>query len=207
MRPEQLTGAAAPPETLPQGGRLWRAYAQRLARLPGDTARLLLLLAADPDLDMLTLVRATEPECALTVLEPAERAGVIVRVAGDRYDFRERAMRPVVYTGASLARRRAAHRLLAGVLEHDHQRLRRAWHRAAALDGSGERLADELAAAAAAAAGSHGGHPAPSWPSNGRPSSPPTVTSGPRAWPPPPTAPGRPVCRSAPGRCSPACTP
>ncbi|MDP9844399.1 DNA-binding CsgD family transcriptional regulator [Streptosporangium lutulentum] len=161
LRPEQLTGAAAPPETLPQGGRLWRAYAQRLARLPGDTARLLLLLAADPDLDMLTLVRATEPECALTVLEPAERAGVIVRVAGDRYDFRERAMRPVVYTGASLARRRAAHRLLAGVLEHDHQRLRRAWHRAAALDGSGERLADELAAAAAAAAGSHGGHPAP----------------------------------------------
>ncbi|AWS42700.1 LuxR family transcriptional regulator [Streptosporangium sp. 'caverna'] len=160
LSPEQLTGAAAPPETLPQGGRLWRAYARRLALLPGDTAHMLLLLAADPDLDMLTLVRATEPECALSVLEPAERAGVIVRIAGDRYEFRERAMRPVVYAGASPARRRAAHRLLAGALEHDHQRLRRAWHRAAALDGSGERLADELAAAAAAAS-SHGGHPAP----------------------------------------------
>ncbi len=162
LSPEQLSGATAPPETLPRGGRLWRAYADRLARLPGDTADLLLLLAADPDLETVTLLEAAEPRCALTVLEPAERAGVIVRVtdvAGDRYDFREPAMRAVVYAGSSLARRRTAHRLLAGALRHDHQRLRRAWHRAAAMDGPDEALADELAAAAAAV-GFQGGHPA-----------------------------------------------
>ncbi|WP_329079457.1 LuxR C-terminal-related transcriptional regulator [Streptosporangium sp. NBC_01469] len=162
LSPEQISGAAAPPATLPRGGRLWRAYADRLARLPGDTADMLLLLAADPDLETVALVGAAEPECALTALEPAERAGVIVHVSGDdgdRYEFREPTMRTVVYAGASLARRRIAHRLLAGVLRHDHQRLRRAWHRAAAMDGPAESLADELASAAAAA-GAHGGHPA-----------------------------------------------
>ncbi|MER5421387.1 LuxR C-terminal-related transcriptional regulator [Streptosporangium roseum] len=155
----QMAGAAAPPDTLPPGGRLWRAYADRLARLPAETGDLLLLLAADPDLDMAALVRAAEPACALTLLEPAERAGVVVSAAGDRHDFRDPAMRSVVYAEASAARRRAAHRLLASVLDHDHQRLRRAWHRAVSLDGPGERLADELAAAASA--GSRGGYPAP----------------------------------------------
>ncbi|WP_440099283.1 AAA family ATPase [Streptosporangium sp. H16] len=167
LSPEQISGVAAPPGTLPRGGRLWRAYTDRLARLPGETADMLLLLAADPDLETVTLADAAEPECAPAALEPAERAGVIVHVggggagagAGDRYDFREPAMRTVVYAGASLARRRAAHRLLAGMLCHDHQRLRRAWHRAAAMDGPAESLADELAAAAAAAT-SPGGHPA-----------------------------------------------
>ncbi|MGC5012283.1 AAA family ATPase [Streptosporangium sp. DT93] len=171
LTPDQVSGVAAPPETLPRNGGLWRAYADRLARLPAGTADMLLLLAADPDLETATLAAATEPECALSALEPAERAGVIVRVAapgGDRYDFREPAMREVVYGDASLARRRAAHRLLAGVLGQDHQRLRRAWHRASALDGPAGPLADELAAAASAA-GSQGGsatasrtgHPAP----------------------------------------------
>ncbi|WP_406314221.1 LuxR C-terminal-related transcriptional regulator [Streptosporangium sp. NBC_01639] len=160
LDPAQVAGTAAPPGMLPPGGRLWRAYADQLAWLPEETGDMLLLLAADPDLDTITLVRAADRRCALTMLEPAERAGVIVHGAEDRYDFREPAMRPVVYFEASLARRRAAHRLLAGVLDHDHQRLRRAWHRAAALDGPGEQLAEELAAAAAV--GSHGGYPAPS---------------------------------------------
>ncbi|GAA3410264.1 LuxR C-terminal-related transcriptional regulator [Streptosporangium vulgare] len=169
LSPEQISGAAAPPATLPRGGRLWRAYADRLARLPRETVDVLLLLAADPGLETVTLAGAAGPECALTALEPAERAGVVVHVAGagggdmdgdgDRYDFREPVMRTVVYAGASLARRRAAHRLLAGMLRHDHQRLRRAWHRAAAMDGPAETLADELASAAAEA-DSHGGHPA-----------------------------------------------
>ncbi|GAT67179.1 transcriptional regulator [Planomonospora sphaerica] len=144
LTPDQMSGLAAPPETLPPGGRLWRAYADRLSRLPGETTDLLLLLAADPYLDTATLLRAAEPRCALTALEPAERAGVVVRAAGDLYGFRDPAMGPVVYAGASPARRREAHRLLAGVLDAEHQRLRRAWHRAAALDGPAERLADAL---------------------------------------------------------------
>ncbi|MBB2913678.1 DNA-binding CsgD family transcriptional regulator [Streptosporangium becharense] len=160
LTPEQMSGAAAPPETPPRDGRLWRAHTARLAALPGATADVLLLLAADPDLDTATLLRAVRPGCALTALEPAERAGVIVRLAGDRYDFRDPLMRAVAYSAASPARRRAAHRLLAGLLDCEHRRLRRAWHRAAALDGPVEELAGELAGAAAAA-GPRDGHPAP----------------------------------------------
>jgi DNA-binding CsgD family transcriptional regulator len=134
------------------------------------------------------------------VLEPAERAGVL-HSAGDRYDFRDPAMRGVVYYGASLLRRRSAHRLLAGLLGDDEQadehgaehgaeqadahgaehgakhgtehgakhgaeqrdesqRLRRAWHRACALDGPPASLADDLAAAALDAHPAHT-HPEP----------------------------------------------
>ncbi|MFB9718418.1 helix-turn-helix transcriptional regulator [Planobispora longispora] len=161
----QLSGTAAPPETPPPGGRLWRAHADRLARLPRDTGDLLLLIAADPDLDTVTLLRAAEPGCALTALEAAERAGVVVRLAEDRYGFREPVTRAVVYGDAPAARRRAAHLTLARILDQEHQGLRRAWHRAAALDGPAERLADglveELAAAPPGATGGRGSFPEP----------------------------------------------
>ncbi|GIH95822.1 helix-turn-helix transcriptional regulator [Planobispora siamensis] len=185
---EQLRGTAAPPEHPPPGGRLWRAHAARIARLPRTAADLVLLIAADPALDTATLLRAADPrrapavphrgglhkdsrhedsphrdsprkggprpasrearrqdaERALAALEAAERAGVVVRLEGDRYGFRDPLVRAVVYGEAPAAGRRAAHLRLAALLDQDHQRLRRAWHRAVALDGPAERLADEL---------------------------------------------------------------
>ncbi|TDD14329.1 helix-turn-helix transcriptional regulator [Nonomuraea diastatica] len=156
LAPDQLAGLAAPPTTLPRGGRLWRTHAARLASLPEDTRRLLLLIAADPGLDVATLIRAARPACALTALEPAERAGIL-HSAGERYDFHDPAVRGVAYHDAPLARRRQAHRVLAALLEDRHaetpaRRLRRAWHRARALDDPAgrdtERLAGELVAAA-----------------------------------------------------------
>ncbi|MGR6922286.1 AAA family ATPase [[Actinomadura] parvosata] len=150
LTPDQLAGLAAPPVALPRGGRSWQGHARRLAALPGEAQRLLLLIAADPGLDLPTLIRAARPSCALTVLEPAERAGVL-QSAGDRYDFRDPAMRGVVYYGASLLRRRSAHRLLAALLADERPeppRLRLAWHRACALDGPPAALADDLAKAA-----------------------------------------------------------
>ncbi|SDH03019.1 helix-turn-helix transcriptional regulator [Nonomuraea jiangxiensis] len=157
LTPDQLAGLAAPPTALPHGGRLWRAHASRLAALPEQARHLLLLIAADAGLDVATLARAAQPACALAALEPAERAGIL-HATGDRYDFREPTMRAVAYHGASLARRRHAHRLLAGLLEaHDtpQVRLRRAWHRAFALDAPAEALADDLAAAAIEARSAH----------------------------------------------------
>ncbi|GAA4987858.1 DNA-binding CsgD family transcriptional regulator [Nonomuraea thailandensis] len=184
LTPDQLAGLAAPPVTLPRGGRLWREHTSRLAALPAQAQRLLLLIAADPGLDLPTLIRAARPSCALTALEPAERAGVL-HSTGDRYDFRDPAMRGVVYYGASLLRRRSAHRLLATLLSADEragertdgragertderaderadesQGLRRAWHRACALDGLPASLADDLAAAALDAHPAHT-HPEP----------------------------------------------
>ncbi|MFC4529200.1 helix-turn-helix transcriptional regulator [Sphaerisporangium dianthi] len=167
----QVAGTHAPPASVPPDGRLWRAYTRRLARLPSATRDLLLLIAADPGLDILTLIGAAElwrddgttlpagHGHVLDLLEPAEAEGILT-AADERYAFAEPAMGPVVYAGASLARRRAAHRLLARVLDQDHQRLRRAWHRAAALDGPPGELAAELADAAETAA-PYGGHPEP----------------------------------------------
>ncbi|GLW07834.1 transcriptional regulator [Microtetraspora sp. NBRC 13810] len=156
LTPEQRSGDAPPPESPPRHGRLWRAHAHTLARLPGPTRRILLLVAADPELETDTLLRAADPQDALAALEPAEAEG-ITEISGRRIGFHDALIRPVVYQEASLAQRRAAHRVLARVLDHDQHRLRRAWHRAAALDGPHEELADELDAAAARAR-DHGGY-------------------------------------------------
>ncbi|MFF4192276.1 ATP-binding protein [Nonomuraea sp. NPDC001831] len=155
LTPDQRAGLAAPPAVLPPGGRLWREHTGVLARLPARTRRLSLLIAADPALDVATLARAASPACALSVLEPAERAGVL-RADGDAVAFCAPAMRAVAYHAASLAERRSAHRLLAGLLTPDGgradgwERLRRAWHRAWAADGGAEEAGDELARAALA---------------------------------------------------------
>ncbi|WP_147943698.1 LuxR family transcriptional regulator [Microbispora sp. CSR-4] len=149
------TGAAPPPETPPRAGRLWRAYADRLRGLPADTADLVLLIAADPGIDAATLVRAAESRCGLAPLEAAETAGVVAETPDGGFDLADPILRHVAYAEASLARRRAAHRLLArlydGVPGGEHQRLRRAWHRAAALDGPADHLAEDLVRALAAA--------------------------------------------------------
>ncbi|MFF4126660.1 AAA family ATPase [Microbispora rosea] len=147
-------GSAPPPETPPRSGRLWRAYADRLRGLPADTADLVLLIAADPGIDAVTLVRAAEARSGLAPLEAAENAGVVVESPGGGFDLADPILRHVAYAEASLARRRAAHRLLASLLDGvsggEHQRLRRAWHRAAALDGPPGQLAEELVRALAA---------------------------------------------------------
>ncbi|WP_432929743.1 LuxR C-terminal-related transcriptional regulator [Microbispora sp. CA-135349] len=148
---EHRTGAAPPPETPPRGGRLWRAYADRLRGLPADTAALVLLIAADPGIDAVTLVRAAESRSGLAALEAAEAAGLVVESPDGGFDLADPVLRHVAYAEASLARRRAAHRLLAGLLDGEHQRLRRAWHRAAALDDHPDRLAEDLVHALAAA--------------------------------------------------------
>ncbi|MEU1725991.1 LuxR C-terminal-related transcriptional regulator [Nonomuraea sp. NPDC005692] len=177
LTPDQRAGLAAPPAVLPPGGRLWREHTGVLTRLPARTRWLSLLIAADPALDVATLARAATPACALSVLEPAERAGVL-RADGDTFVFLEPAMRAVTYHAASLAERRRAHRLLAdlltpprslpanaagaeapgpgtgvpdgGLVEVDGwRRLRGAWHRAWAGAGE-EKVGDELARAALA---------------------------------------------------------
>ncbi|TXK38402.1 LuxR C-terminal-related transcriptional regulator [Nonomuraea sp. C10] len=164
LTPEQLAGLAAPPTGLPPGGRLHRAHAERLARLPEATRFLLLLLAAHPGLNAETLRRRPAQESGAearlhrellaagppAVLAPAERAGLI-RAAGGRYGFADETVRAVAYAEAPPARRRAAHALLGRLLDGDRHRLARAWHRAHALDGPPDQLAAELAAAASAA--------------------------------------------------------
>ncbi|WP_141760198.1 ATP-binding protein, partial [Streptomyces fradiae] len=167
LTPAQLTGAAPLPEPLPADGPLLRDGAARLRALPPDTRLLLLLAAAAHECagpgagigaDLL-LGAARRAGLAGAALEPAETAGV-VRTEGDRVRFAHPTLRRVAYGGEPLARRRAAHALLAEVLaaRGEAYRLRALRHRAAATEQPDPDLADRLAAAAAAAPGAAHAH-------------------------------------------------
>jgi DNA-binding CsgD family transcriptional regulator len=151
LTPHQRHGASPPPRSLPSGSTLRRSYRRRLDRLEGDTRRLVLLAAADADLDAADLVRAaTSAGIDLAALEPAEQDGLI-RVRGDAVVFPEPLLRTVAYEEASLDQRRAAHALLATLLDPARHPLRHYLHRAATGTGPDPVLADALERAAAGA--------------------------------------------------------
>ncbi|MDT0528099.1 LuxR C-terminal-related transcriptional regulator [Micromonospora sp. DSM 115977] len=149
LTPGQCRGEEPVPETSPPDGGLGRAYRARLDRLPADTRRVLLLAALDEDGEPATLVRAARVAgTAVEALAPAELAG-LVRVEPRRVTFPQPLVRTVVRAAAPLAERRAAHLLLAGVLDGAGHRLRRAGHLAAAAQGPDPALAAELEQAVA----------------------------------------------------------
>jgi DNA-binding CsgD family transcriptional regulator len=149
LTPEQRRGHAAPPVSLPAESGLRREYEERLDELPEDARQMLLLLGADPDLDVGDLVRAASVAgIGIGALEPAERAG-IVRVDGTTPTFAEPLVRGIVYAKATLIRRRWAHRVLADSLDPRRHPLRQLLHRAAVAEGPNPELASALAEAAA----------------------------------------------------------
>nr|WP_240948175.1 LuxR family transcriptional regulator [Planosporangium mesophilum] len=172
LSPEQRSGDAPPPTGLPPESALRRAYQARLARMPDPTRWLLLLIAADGELagggfaadgelagDGLgvgELVRAAAASGTdLSALEPAEAAG-LVDVIGSIVEYRQPLMRSVMYHDAPLARRRAAHLLLARTLDPATRALRHHLHRAAARYGPDDQLAADLERAAARHGGRRG---------------------------------------------------
>jgi DNA-binding CsgD family transcriptional regulator len=142
--------AGAPlPQTLPPGSTLGRTYRAELDALPRPARWLLLLAAADPELDVAELLAAAAASgTSPAFLEPAEARGLIA-VTGSTLVFTEPMLRAVTYHSAPLERRRAAHRLLADVLAARGRRLRALVHRAAATPGPDDDLAGRLADAAA----------------------------------------------------------
>ncbi|MGA4727808.1 AAA family ATPase [Micromonospora taraxaci] len=145
LTPGQCRGEEQLPDAPPVDGALGRAYRARLDRLPSETRRVLLLAALDEGGEPGTLIRATGTE--VEALAPAEVAG-LVRVESQGVTFAQPLVRALIASSATLAERRTAHRLLAGVLVADGQRLRRAMHLAAAAPGVDPALADELEEAA-----------------------------------------------------------
>ncbi|MCZ7374814.1 AAA family ATPase [Micromonospora sp. WMMC250] len=145
LTPGQWRGEEALPAAPPADGVLGRAYRARLDRLPPETRRVLLLAALDEGGGPGT-VRAAGGE--VEALAPAEMAN-LVRVEPRGVTFPQPLVRTMIAASAPLAERRAAHRLLAGALVADGQRLRRAMHLAAAAAGVDPALADELEEAAA----------------------------------------------------------
>ncbi len=133
-------------EWLPLTARLERAFAARESELPEATRRVLLLAAVD-DGGVLAEVLAAAGE-TLEVFEPAVAARLI-EIDGRRVRFRHPLMRSAIHQSAGPARRQAAHAALAEALAGQPER--RVWHRAAAVLGTDEEVAEELEVAAALA--------------------------------------------------------
>jgi DNA-binding CsgD family transcriptional regulator len=150
LTPAQLAGGFGLPTALPISARIEASFARRIARLPRDARRLLLVAAADPTGDAALEWRAAER------LGIAEAAAETVEVDGlvtfDRgVVFRHPLVRSAVYQAASPEERSEVHRALAEATDPDVDPDRRAWHRAQAASGPDEDVAVELERSAARA--------------------------------------------------------
>jgi DNA-binding CsgD family transcriptional regulator len=145
----QLAGAEPLPEPLPAGAALERTFGARMAALPKDTQRALLIAAAHDSGELPPLIAALRSRgLELAALEPAE-AEAHVTVGDDGIAFRHPLLRSAAYYRATHAARRDAHAALAAAFAGlPRERGRRAWHLAAATLEPSEDVAAELDAAA-----------------------------------------------------------
>jgi DNA-binding CsgD family transcriptional regulator len=137
--PVELTGDL--PTSATPHERLRRAFSQRVEELPEPGRVGLLLAAAEPDLGA---VRRAAEQLGLENPLAAAEAARLVRVEAGEISFRHPVVRSLVYASAAPAQQRAAHRALAEALSEDEDRDRRAWHRAAMVDGLDEEVAAAL---------------------------------------------------------------
>ena len=142
LTPTQLAGGFGLPAAVPLSASIEESFTRRLANLPGDARRLLLVAAADPVGDPALVWRAAQqlgiPE---SVAETVEAEGLLD--LGAWVVFRHPLVRSAVYRAAGLKERRAVHRALAEATDPKTDPDRRAWHRAQAT-----ALPDEDVAAA-----------------------------------------------------------
>jgi len=150
LTPAQLAGGFGLPAALSISARVEQSFARRIARLPGDAGRLLLVAAADPTGDAALERRAAERlGIAEAAAETVEVDGLVVFDGG--VVFRHPLVRSAVYRAASPEERSEVHRALAEATDPDLDPDRRAWHRAQAASGPDEDVAVELERSAARA--------------------------------------------------------
>ena len=143
----QLAGGFGLPGAVSLEGKIEQSFRQRLAALPEDTQRLLLLAAAEPLGDP-ALLRRAAAMLGITdrAVEPAKRAALL-EIDG-RVRFRHPLVRSAVYGASSPRDRRGAHRALGEATDAQVDPDRRAWHLAKAAAGRDEGIAAELEHAA-----------------------------------------------------------
>ena len=150
LSPTQLAGGFGLPTTAPLSAGIEDRYTRRLARLPSDARRLLLVAAADPVGDPALVWRAAErlgiPESAAETVESEQLLALSPRVV-----FRHPLVRSAVYGSAEPNERREVHRALAEATDPEIDPDRRAWHRAQAAATPDEEVAAELERSAARA--------------------------------------------------------
>ncbi len=119
------------------------SFRRRLAALPAETQRLLLIAAADPLGEPTVVWRAAELQgISANAGAPAEEAGLCE--FGARVQFRHPLARAAAYTAGPSDGRRQAHAAIAEVTDAMADPDRRAWHRALASAGPDDEVADEL---------------------------------------------------------------
>jgi DNA-binding CsgD family transcriptional regulator len=136
------------PEALP--GRIEESFTRRVATLPDDARRLLLLAAAEPVGDPVLLSRAAA-ELAIEPGAADHTTSEGLLAIGERVIFRHPLVRSAVYRSATADDRRGVHVALAAVTDREVDPDRRAWHLAAAATGPDEEVAVELERSAARA--------------------------------------------------------
>ena len=150
LTPTQLAGGFGLPTTATLSAGIEDRYTRRLARLPSDARRLLLVAAADPVGDPALVWRAAErlgiSESAADTVESEQFLALSPRVA-----FRHPLVRSAVYGSADPTERREVHLALAEATDPELDPDRRAWHRAQATATPNEEVAAELERAAARA--------------------------------------------------------
>jgi DNA-binding CsgD family transcriptional regulator len=141
LSPAELAGGFGMPDAPGLSGRIEDSFRRRLAGLPTETQRLMLVAAAEPVGD------------PVLVWQAAQRLGIGVRAAADtdgllaigtRVTFRHPLVRSSVYQAASPEERQAVHRALADATDPEVDPDRHAWHRAQATAGVDEDVACEL---------------------------------------------------------------
>jgi DNA-binding CsgD family transcriptional regulator len=143
----QLAGGFGLPGAPSLSGTIEKSFLRRLAALPDDTRRLLLMAAAEPTGDPALLWRAAQRLAIdAPALQPAASAGLI-DIDG-RVRFRHPLVRSALYRAATPQERRRAHRALAQATDAQIDPDRRAWHLAAATAVPDEAVAAELEHAA-----------------------------------------------------------
>jgi DNA-binding CsgD family transcriptional regulator/tetratricopeptide (TPR) repeat protein len=124
-------------------GRIEESFQRRLAELPPETRRWLVVAAAEPVGDPLLVSRATERlGIGDSAAAPAETEGLLA--IAERVTFRHPLVRSAVYRSAAPPERRAAHLALAEATDPELDPDRRAWHLATAASGPDEEVASEL---------------------------------------------------------------
>jgi DNA-binding CsgD family transcriptional regulator len=143
---EQRACHEALPVVLPMTDRLRALFETRIADLPAETLRLLLVLALDDSGNPQLLRRATGLDVHET-LRPAQAAGLVTVHPLDGYaSFTHPLVRSAVVARSTDQERRHAHRLVADTVSDQVER--RAWHLASAAEGPDAQVAAVLEDAA-----------------------------------------------------------
>jgi DNA-binding CsgD family transcriptional regulator len=141
LTPAELAGGFGLLDAPGLSGRIEDSFRRRLAGLPVDTQRLLLVAAAEPVGDPVLVWQAAQ-RLGIGVKAAAETDGLLA--IDTRVTFRHPLVRSSVYRAASAEDRHAVHRALADATDPEVDPDRRAWHRAQATQGFDEEVASEL---------------------------------------------------------------